>query len=125
LNSHGFHPNHVAYHDFLKHEYSHQKTFLTSLVYALILCVDCYHGEILNHVLLNQLMTTSCISQQTTDDDIWKDLGLHPSTMDKKNDHIQKSSRKREYEVENNGTWPKCNRIIPPQVNGTVENDAQ
>lgn len=70
-----------------------------------------------NHV---SSMATSCISQQTTDDDIWKDLGLHPSTMDKKNDHIQKSSRKREYEVENNGTWPKCNRIIPPQVNGTV-----
>jgi hypothetical protein len=33
-----------------------QKTFLTSLVYALILCVDCYHGEILNHVLLNQFV---------------------------------------------------------------------
>lgn len=65
-------------------------------------------------------MTTSCISQQTTDEDIWKDVGLHPSNIDKKNDLIQKSSRKREYEVENNGTWPKCNRIIPPQVNGTV-----
>lgn len=66
-------------------------------------------------------MTTSHISsQQTTDDDFWKDLGLHTGLVDKKNDYFQKSSRKREYEVENNGTWPKCNRIIPPQVNGTV-----
>lgn len=64
-------------------------------------------------------MATSCIPQQT-ESDIWKELGLHPSTMEKKNDHVPKSSRKREYEVEATGTWPKCNRIIPPQVNGTV-----
>lgn len=65
------------------------------------------------------VMTASCIPQQT-ERDIWKELGLHPSTIDKKNDQVTKTSRKREYEVENTGTWPKCNRIIPPQVNGTV-----